>query len=795
MRRPLLPLGIGFAIGIYLAYYLNINSFFLCIILTLILALSLLRKKGDFFYTLIILFVIVGSLNVNSKYDRILYNYIDEEVAFMGVIDSIENSESGSKYILKLKSIGNKNINDKVLLTIYDDYKLDLGQYIKLKGQVKVPPENTNPYLFNYRAYLLGRGIEYQLITNPRSIEILDKEISLDYTIKKEFYKRVNRQFASLKPQNKEIITSLLLGSSNKDDLGDYDKYKDLGIAHILAISGLHIGIIASFLIYILSLIGVKRRYNYFVSLMILWTYGFLLAYPPSTLRALIMFTCIILSKVLNKPYDFLNVLAFSFIISLSINPFWLMNIGFLLSYTATISLGLILPPLREYFYPISFKIKDLLLSILSVNIGIFPLQSLYFNEFPIYSFISNILVVPIATFNLILGFLNLVFDIFTPLLDVILSLQGFIIDYMYKLPLRTLSVSSFKLGEIVLYYLIISLIFNLDKVELLSKEIKKTFFMSTLYILIVLSINVSLDKTIVIDFIDVGQGDAILIKKGSNQYIIDTGGSVFGTFDVGERVLTPYLIKTGNRDIEGIIISHFDKDHYGGIFSLINNIKVDRVMGGSDIPDLELKEALKEKNIPYIRLSKGNKLIIDKDTSLEILYPKDIRLSKNENDNSLVIILKAYDKRILFTGDIEKQVEKILVKEGIEPVDVLKVPHHGSNSSTSEEFISSLNPSISIISVGRNNLYKHPSKEVIDRLKSHDSTIYRTDFMGLIKLIVNDKKIIVKPYNKPFYRANIREIIIENNFNLIISILYLSLCFLSVRQYRRVKEDLRFEL
>lgn len=323
MKRPILPLGIGFGIGILSAYYMSFKSSFLSLLLIIILIYSYRKvlKNKNIFVHVVVLMVVLGALNVNSNYNIDLYNFANKEASFSGMIDSIEKNENGYKYRFILKSVNDTITSEKLMLSFYENVNLELGQKIELNGEIKIPSENTNPFLFNYRRYLLGKNIEFQLIGNSKTIKIIDNKIDLKYILQRSFYKRVDNQFSNLKAENADTIKGLILGASNNQDRDEYQKYKELGIAHILAISGLHIGIIAGFFIYILSIIGIKRRYNFLISLLILWVYGFLIGFPPSTLRALIMFTTIIMSKLWNKPYDFLNILALSFIISLTINP------------------------------------------------------------------------------------------------------------------------------------------------------------------------------------------------------------------------------------------------------------------------------------------------------------------------------------------------------------------------------------------------------------------------------------------------------------------------------------------
>ena len=265
--------------------------------------------------------------------------------------------------------------------------------------------------------------------------------------------------------------------------------------------------------------------------------------------------------------------------------------------------------------------------------------------------------------------------------------------------------------------------------------------------------------KNLEIFFVDVGQGDCCLIRTISNKIVLIDGGGTSSDYDVGKSVLLPYLLHRKISKIDYIIISHFDTDHVKGILTIMEELKVKSVVISRQNVDSDnyekFKRIVKQKNIRVIDVNKKDKLKIEKDIYFEIIWPNDSNnIIKNPlNNNSIVCKLVYNNFSILFTGDIEEIAEKEILKEyksnsKILNSTILKVAHHGSKTSTCKEFLERINPKIALIGVGKNNKFGHPNKEIIERLSNNKTKIYRTDEMGEIGILVDNKgKISIKGY------------------------------------------------
>lgn len=763
MNKPFTLLIFPIIFGILLSYYFNttmevmlVFTFLFCI-----LFLYNIYKKRSNNIIILLLFLLIGMMVTNINKESKLSSMFDTRKDYRGTIhQTIKTKDSESKFVVLVKSVDNKIMaKEKIVLKIIGDKHLRLGEEIEFNGVLHQPMTNTNPNLFNYRLSLLSDKIYATMTVKDFSVKKLEGEIAFKYIIKEKFTIGVRQVFDKyLNDDNENLMSSIILGDSTYLDEDRLTRYRGLGLAHILAVSGLHIGIIAGFLLFIISRIGIKRRYNVLIVLSVIWIYGYLIGYPPSTLRASFMFSVLYYSMIIHEPYDRINTLCFTMLVLLIINPFWLFSVSFILSFITTFSIVILNPKIAGLFYPYKGKTVQALSTIISVNIGLFPVQVYYFNTVSIFGILANLITIPLLSTGLIIGMLMLLLENIIPIINVILgnflnillNIVSNIVLILYNLPLNTMNFLSPDIGTICLYYLMVAIIFKLIDLSLFDIKIKKIIFYYLLIYILSNSITLSSDKSINIHFIDVGQGDAILIETQSQKYMIDTGGSIFGDFDIGEGITLPYLKKIGINTLDGIIISHFDEDHSGGLNALINGLKVKKIYA-SYMPEIPYEK-------PITLIKENDVIILDNNTKLEFLWPENNLegSSLSGNNKSLVCILTYYDKQILFTGDIEVETESKLIDKIQKPVDILKVAHHGSKTSSTLEFIKSISPKHSIISVGRNNFYGHPNEEVLNRLESIDSTIYRTDEMGLIKVILNKDNMKITHYlKKPIGELN----------------------------------------
>lgn len=428
----------------------------------------------------------------------------------------------------------------------------------------------------------------------------------------------------------------------------------------------------------------------------------------------------------------------------------------------------------------------------ISVQIFIFPIVWYKFNFISITSFIPSILISLFIFPILILGYLSFS-EIFIQKfisIGIISKINNFIIlkmlnlvSILSKIPLLSIYLKRPNKIFIVSYYVVLILCIKVIQKDKLAEllhiwriksgkvpikqcirvKFKKNNDFKRIVLIVILNIVIIfqsfvqdnfLKNGVEIYFLDVGQGDSTIIRTAKNKTIvIDGGEGEKSGFDYGKNVLFPFLINKGARKIDFLIFSHFDSDHCGGLIYLLENIKVDKILIGKQFEKNENLEYIvnlaNKKHVKIIELQAGNKINIEKESSLEILWPSEAeKITENAiNNNSLVCKFVCKNFSMLLTGDIESIAEEKLIEKYKNTnrlnANILKIAHHGSKTSSNQEFLNEVNPKIALIGVGRKNKFGHPNQEVLERLKEKGIQIYRTDQNGEIQIIVkNDLKI-----------------------------------------------------
>lgn len=419
----------------------------------------------------------------------------------------------------------------------------------------------------------------------------------------------------------------------------------------------------------------------------------------------------------------------------------------------------------------ISYLINSFSITI-SANILIIPIMAYLFSTISFTFWISNLLAGPVMEFTTIFGFVVYFISLILPMLS---ELLGILLNVSLTILLKIAEMSSVIPGSViyiktpsiilcVIYYLVVLVLTNLRYIRL-NKKIN--VFLVRLYkykikliaicIVPIILLNIMQYNTnyLRIYFIDVGQGDCTLIRTIQNKNIlIDGGGEEFGNFDVGESILLPYLLDRGITKIDYMMISHFDSDHIDGLFKIMENLKVENIViskqGEKSENFKKFITIVSKKKINLIIVKSGDYIKIDNYSYFEILFPEESFIKENVlNNNSIVAKFISGDFSILFTGDIEKIAEERLIqmysKTNKLKSEILKVAHHGSKSSTIEEFLNLVQPKIAVIGVGEDNNFGHPNSDVIKRIKAYTSKIYRTDKYGEIKIKYKNRKVEIK--------------------------------------------------
>lgn len=659
----------------------------------------------------------------------------------------VENRES-LQFLLKDKS------HDNTVQVVYFNgehdtasatgllHTLKYGATCEVKGVIEVPDQSTNPGQFNYRQYLTTKGIHYQLVVN----QIFDMKCSGSGYMHRVYKLRDNLITYVVKklPENTSAwLSAIVFGDDSLLPKDTIELFQRWSLSHLLAISGLHVGLVLALLYFTLvRLFGLTKENAQWSILLFLPLYAVLAGGEPSVIRASAMgFVFIALNK-LHIKWSVSDVLSFIFLLLLIVDKYIIYQIGFQFSFLVTF--GILLSHKWLLQNGSSF-FQMLKLSFIS-QLMILPIYLAYFSTFQPFSILLNMIIVPYFSFFLIPSlFILFILSPVKPIASIISSLVNFLQEYMLAFVTyidssfsASLTTGTLPLSITAIYYVFFFLLMK----NLHYKNLIKAFGYGILLVVVLLSgaIKPYVSDIGYVTMLDIGQGDAFVLelpyRKGV--VLIDAGASF--SFDSGEptekvykQVIKPYLLSRGINKIDAIFISHEDTDHNGSLSFIMEEFKVDAVVV-SQFYEFAIQDiaSLNKSGVELLRLKENTSVEIGGE-SFKILGPKKDQNSSNAN--SLVVYGELGGESWLFTGDIGVEEERILLLDYPDlKVDILKVAHHGSNTSTDDEFIQQLRPKYALISAGKNNRYGHPTQEVINTLEKYEITVLRTDQDGAVQ-------------------------------------------------------------
>ncbi len=666
--------------------------------------------KNILLYKIIIisLFLTLGITYIRIKIDK--FEKINNVV--IGIITDIKEKDEYLQIELKTKY--------RILVTYKGENVFKLGDIVKIEGKVEEPVGNTFPNLFSYKKYLKSKKINF--IIKADSVKFLSENKSIKYKIKNSLVNHIGKY------KSCNYLKTFLLGDNNDIDTDIRNTYQSNGISHLFAVSGMHLSLFAGILLFILKRLNEKIKYLIIIIFFIF--FAFLTNYSPSILRVLILYILLTINRFLKLDIKAIYLLMIDLIILILYNPFYIYNIGFIFSFIISGSLILSSSIINNYK---NYLLKLFIISLISFVVSI-PISINNFHEINVVTPLINLIFVPFVSFIVFpLSIITLIIKPFDNIFQISINILEELSIILEKLNIKII-LSHIPWYIIIFYYLIIILFI----IGLKNKKIRNII---PLLLLITIHTNIRLViNPKEISYLDVKQGDSILLNINKT-ILIDTGGIRNSNFSIVKGSTIPYLKSLGIKKINYLILTHGDFDHMGEAINLVNNFKVEKVIfncGTFKTLEKELVKVLDKKKIPYYSCIK--ELNIDKNK----LYFLQTKEYDNENDNSNVIYTELNGYKFMFMGDASTTTEKeILSKYNLPDVDVLKAGHHGSKTSSSKEFIDTINPKYSIISVGKNNRYGHPNKEALDNLE--DSKIYRTDKDGSIMFKIKNNKLQVE--------------------------------------------------
>lgn len=692
--------------------------------------LKTIFASKTFLLSLIFLVFILTWYQVFLKRDNSKFSN-EEEIT--GLIKS--KKVTNNKITLELKS--KENIILNYYVDTYDELNklndtLYEGIIITAHGTLNQPSNNTIPNTFNYKKYLKSKKIYYTF--NANAIEIVGDNSNFYYQFKHWLSKRIESI------DDTGYIKAFVLGSKSEIDEEVFKTYQNNGITHLFAISGMHISLFSSILLFLLKKIHLKDNQAYPIILLFLLGYTFLVSFTASVVRAFTLYLLLYLNKRLKLGIKTTRTFIYTILLILLLNPFFILDIGFL--YSSLTSFGLIL---FSSYLKTSNKVLVLFRVSLIALLFSLPITINNFYEYNFLSILVNILIVPlVSTIIYPLSLITLIFPFFHPILKFFLIILETISTILSNITWFKIILPKMPYFLIISYYFIIYLLF-------ITK--KKRYVIFLIILLLGYKLSFNFDNNFYVYYLDVGQGDSIVLisPRSRKATLIDTGGKKSVSYNefppneyhVSNNVIT-FLKSINISKINTLITTHGDYDHIGESLNIVNNFKVGDVIlncGSLNELEQELITLLDKKHIKY------SKCISQLDMSPIKLYFLNSGKYDNENDNSNVIYLKYNEIKFLFMGDASTVVEQdLLSKYNLKDIDFLKIGHHGSKTSSSKEFITKINPKYSIISVGKNNSYGHPNKDVLNNLDN--SKLYRTDIDGSIGVKIKNNKFKIETYS-----------------------------------------------
>ena len=694
------------------------------------------------------LVALIGNTQVLYLKNKYLEIYKDDKSIISAtavVIKGPSEGEYNYKYTVKARTGKYKNKKFIVYINKKNKKLLEYGDLIEIKGEYSAPEVARNYKGFDYSQYLKTLNIygtikveESKIINKNQLSPIL---ISIN-NIKEKMIDNANR---NMPKRTANLLLGILIGERDNIQEDIIESFRTANLSHILAVSGAHTSYIILGITYLISKSKTPKRIGYIITIINLLIFIIITGASYSVVRACIMAIVVIGAKICYRKENFFTSICISLIIILIQNPFAINDIGLKLSFMGTTGIVIFNKSITNFF--IKLKIKQKIAEVLSVTFSaqlmIMPITILNFNTISLTFFISNILASPLLGIIIIFGFISIfISSILNPIskilfliLHIFLELLILVSKVTEKIPGSSILVKTPNILFAIVYYILILFFnyffvikqnptrrFHKKIIKIITiKNIKNAFKVIAVVFLIMLLLTRIvriINPTLKIYFIDVGQGDSTLIVTPKNKKILIDGG------EGKTNVLFQYLLDRRINKIDYIIISHFDSDHCNGLIEIIEKMRVENIVMSKQSKESgeykKILEIIKQKNIKVSSVKAEDKIIIEKNLYTKILNPAEKFEFQDLNNNAIVAKLVYKNFSMLFTGDIEKAEENLAKKYKNElKSTILKVAHHGSKTSTSEEFLKYVEPQIALIGVGENNKFGHPNQITIEKLKN----------------------------------------------------------------------------
>ncbi|MBN1621367.1 MAG: DNA internalization-related competence protein ComEC/Rec2 [Endomicrobiales bacterium] len=695
--------------------------------------------------------------------NNIFWHIVPGQVEVEGVVRSQPRNKRNKSYVvLEASSLDGKDVSGKVLVSYASDIAdIEPGDVLKITGQIKKPHQNTNPGGFDYARYLSRQKI-YSLLYAREIIKTSHKAIpfykSLALKIRSSMISAIKNNLPGLEGV---LLSKMLVGERSRLPEDEKEKFVDAGVMHVLVVSGMHVGYCVAIFWGLFRLLGLSYRRAALFTIPFIPIYALVTGANPPVLRASMMAIFIIISLSLARESNIYQSLSIAALTILILNPQALFTASFQLSFAATLGIVYIYPFLNKAINPENNFLNEedklrkivrflqwplrLFMVSFAAQLAVSPLIAYYFNKISLIGILTNMFVIPLVGIIIAAGLVLYIINTALPGLVFLISfiasinyyllkMLTFIVDYFSSLPGATLQLPTPSIFFIICYYIFLICVFQIKKYP------KTRYILGLLVMLSVLNTyfrSIRLKKCLDITFLDVGYGDAIHLRFPNGQnWLIDTGGSYNPLFDIGERVIYPYLSGKGIRTLDKVIITNPNYPRYGGLKEIAKDIVIKEIIYSPQVDfSQEYFDLLKltgDKKIPFREAWAGDVFKIA-DAAVSVISPA--RLFARRDDNCLILLLDYHNHRVLFTSDMGENAERLLSDSNLNiETDMLQLPKHGLRK-LSDIFIKKTGADFIVVSTSRKN------PDGIEGF--HDKSIYSTKEMGAIKISLSKNKII----------------------------------------------------
>lgn len=641
-------------------------------------------------------------------------------------------------------TIDSEPFSYKIYVYIYGNNEENLyeyGQTLTMCGAgLWIPDGRTNPNGFDFASYLWRRGIAACASSSVFKVQIQGESPSLKRALYR-FSDSLSARFDDIFASCAGIMRALLLG--DQSGLGDetYESFQEAGVAHLVALSGLHVGCIAMFFETLFMVFMIPSRVRGVLTVVLIGLYTVMTGASASLMRAAMMYGFLVLSRFSGQPSDLLTRLSGAFLIQAIINPLAIQDTGMQLSYLSVLSIALMTNPVKSLFPLIKTRRapeESILLTVYNdgvsafsascaVQLGTLPSMASLFYSVPVLSVPVNLFVVPLGLITVYAGASAVILSFASSALAGLVArpvewvwlLITRLTEFVSGIPFATMNARAWSAWAVGIYCILMA-----GASPYISEKRRTSAALSlaaAAFAMVMLFLPAPAHTGLDIVFLDAGYADSSVVFADNSAYVYDCGKD--------NEITADYLTSVG-ADVKGVFISHPDIDHAGGADEILKRypdacVYVSECWNRMDVRE-SVRDAVYGREIVY--LSAGDRVLLSEEMTAAVVWPPEGFEPKEDNDGSLVLQIVYGEASALLTGDITERVDDNLTVD----TDVLKVAHHGSKKATSEEMLAHATPEIAVISVSSNG-HGHPTEEVLKRLEDVNARVFRTDECGAI--------------------------------------------------------------